>query len=153
MPSNEVTAEASVWIDAAVEAVWARVANIASLGRYSPETTRTEWLPGSTGHEVGARFRGYNANERHQWHTDCTIVGYVEPTEFAFGVAPDELGQFVTIWTYRLSPERGGTRLTESFESPILADRPAEMSPTRRQTLAEMLQQTLTAIRADIESS
>ena len=66
--------EASTWIGASPEAVWRSVANIESLGRYSPETSRTEWLPGSDRHDVGARFRGFNSNDRNEWHTDCAIT-------------------------------------------------------------------------------
>ena len=80
-------AEASTWIDASPEDVWRIVANIESLGRYSTETSRTEWLPGSKRHQVGARFRGHNSNDRHEWHTDCAITELTEPIAFAFDVA------------------------------------------------------------------
>lgn len=122
-------AEASTWIDASPEAVWRIVANIQNLGRYSPETLRTEWLPGSKRHEVGARFRGHNSNDRHEWHTDCAITEFTAPRAFAFDVAPDENGRFSTRWRYTLATEGRGTRLTESFQSPILDDKPAEMNP------------------------
>lgn len=146
------SAEASTWIDASPEAVWRSVANIDGLGRYSPETSRTEWLPGSERHEVGARFRGHNSNDRHEWHTDCAITELTEPKAFAFDVAPDEDGRFSTRWRYTLAPEGRGTRLTESFESPVLDDKPSEMNPDRRQVLVEMLNTTLERIKNDVEA-
>lgn len=147
------SAEASTWIDAPPEAVWHRVANIQSLGRHSPETFRTEWLPGSERHEVGARFRGHNSNDRHDWHTDCVISEFTDPKAFAFDVEPDEDGQFSTRWRYTLAAEGRGTRLTESFESPVLDDKPSEMDPGRRRVLIEMLNTTLDRIKDNVEAA
>ncbi len=147
------TAEASIWIDAPPETVWQRVAMIQHLGRHSPETFETEWLPGSDRHEVGARFRGHNSNGRHDWHTDCVISEYTEPTAFAFDVAPDDEGRFATRWRYSLAAEANGTRLTESFESPVLDDKPAEMNPDRHRVLVAMLDTTLERIKHELESA
>jgi hypothetical protein len=147
------SAEASIWIDASPEAVWQRVANIQSLGRHSPETFGTEWLPGSERHEVGARFRGHNSNGRHDWHTNCAISEFTEPQAFAFDVAPDEDGCFSTRWRYAFAAEGRGTRLTESFDSPVLDDKPSEMNPDRRRVLIKMLNTTLERIKDDVESA
>ena len=147
------SAEASIWIDASPRDVWQGVAIIQNLGRHSPETFRTEWLPGSERHEVGARFRGYNSNGRHDWHTDCVISEYTEPEAFAFDVAPDEDGRFSTRWRYTLTAEGRGTRLTESFESPVLDDKPSEMNPDRRRVLIEMLNTTLARVKHDLEAA
>lgn len=147
------SAEASTWIDASPEAVWRSVANIQGLRRYSPETSRTEWLPGSEGHKIGARFRGYNSNDRHEWHTDCLITEFTEPRAFAFDVVPDGDGGFSTRWRYTLSGEGRGTRLTESFDSPVLDDKPSEMNPDRRRVLIEMLNTTLERIKDDVETT
>ena len=145
------SAEASIWIDASPEVVWESVANIANLGRYSPETSRAEWLPGSVRHEVGARFRGHNDNGHHQWTTDCEISEFTAPASFGFDVSPEKDGGFATRWRYTMSPDGGGTRLTESFESPTLEAPPADMNPDRRSALVEMLNQTLARIKEDIE--
>lgn len=145
-------ARRSIWIDASPETVWEVVANVDNLGRYSPETNRTEWLDASRRHQVGARFRGHNSNDHHAWHTDCTITEFTEPSAFAFDVSPGPDGRFATRWRYTLAPDGTGTHLTESFDSPILEDRPAEMNPDRHQTLSAMLTATLHAIKEDIES-
>jgi hypothetical protein len=152
-PETDHSEVASIWIDAAPGDVWRRVANIANLGRYSPETTRTAWLPGSDRHEMGARFRGYNRNGRHQWHTDCVITEWTEFVAFAFDVAREADGRFATRWRYTLASENGGTRLTESFVSPIRDAAPAEMNPERHSLLVDMLDTTLACIKADIEAS
>jgi len=145
--------EASILIDASPADVWQSVANIANLGRYSPETHRVEWLPGSDSHEVGARFRGYNRNDRHEWHTDCEITEFTAPAAFAFDVAPDSQGGFATRWRYTLAADGPGTLLTESFESPILQASPAEMNPDRHRVLVDMLAMTLANIKAEVEST
>ncbi len=143
--------EASIWIDAAVEVVWDAVASIESLGRYSPETTGAEWLEPSSEHAVGARFRGHNDNGGHKWQTDCEITDYTPQVVFGFGVGPT--GEFRTIWRYRFAADRGGTRLTQSFESPLLANPPPDMNPERRQVMADMLAATLERIRDHLESA
>jgi len=142
--------QASTWIDAPPETVWEAVANIDHLGRFSPETTGAEWLPPSAAHVVGARFRGHNDNGTHTWHTDCEITDYTPHLVFGFGVGVG--GEFTTIWRYRFAAERGGTRLTQSFESPLLADPPPGMNPQRRQVMADMLAQTLDRIRIHLEA-
>lgn len=149
--SAEVTPyeEASIWIDAAVEVVWDAVAKIEFLGRYSPETTGAEWLEPSSAHAVGARFRGHNDNGSHTWHTDCEITDYTPRVVFGFGVGPT--AEFRTIWRYRFTEERGGTRLTQSFESPLLANPPPGMNPDRRRVMADMLTETLERIRDHLE--
>lgn len=150
---EEPSTEASTWIEASPEAVWRRVATIEALGRYSPETYRTEWLPGWQRHEVGARFRGHNSNDRHEWHTDCVISEFTEPEAFAFDVESTEEGDFSTRWRYTLAAEAGGTRLTESFVSPVLDGKPAEMNPRRHGVLVEMLNTTLERIKKDVEAT
>ena len=147
------SAEAATWIHATPKAVWRIVASIHNLGRYSPETFATEWLPGSNRHEVGARFRGHNRNDRHEWSTDCAISEFTKPWAFAFDVEPDDEGSFATRWRYTLAHEGGGTRLTESFQSPVLESSPAEMNPDRRRALIRMLSTTLEHIKNDIEAA
>lgn len=143
--------QATIWIDQPVEVVWNVVADIANLGRYSPETVRTEWLPGSEHHTVGARFRGFNTNGNAEWHTDCEITDYTPHELFGFGVRVHH-GQFATIWRYEFAAERDGTRLTESFESSLLATPPPGMNPRRRDVLTDMLETTLASIKADFDA-
>jgi len=141
--------EASIWIRVPISVAWDAVADIDRMGRYSPETTGAEWLPPSDGHAVGSRFRGHNDNGTHTWHTDCEITDYDPHVVFGFAVGLD--GNHRTIWRYRFAAERGGTRVTQSFASPILADPPPGMNPDRRQIMAAMLTETLTRIRTDLE--
>jgi Polyketide cyclase / dehydrase and lipid transport len=140
------SAEASVWIDATPEVVWRSMGNIESLSQHSPETIETEWLPGSNSHEVGAAFRGHNRNKRAEWNTDCVITHCTEAEQFGFGVSTDVEGTFSTSWLYTLTPEDGGTRVTESFESPYLLAASPEMSKVRPQMLEDMMAATLASI-------
>lgn len=147
------SAEASVWIDAEPAVVWLSVGNIEGLSTHSPETYKTEWLPGSDSHVVGASFRGHNRNKRAEWHADCVITHFVEASEFGFGVGRHDSGGFSTSWLYKLTPENGGTRLTESFESPYLLDASPRMSAVRPKMLEDMLVSTLESIKKSVESS
>lgn len=143
---------ASISIDAPPAEVWAAVATINALARYSPETTATEWLPGFTQPHVGARFRGDNRNGRAEWSTECTIIEYDELTAFAFDVAQSPDGSYATRWRYELQADQDGTLLTETFQSPFLDAPSAEMNPQRKAVLAQMLEATLRAIKTDIET-
>lgn len=112
--------------------MWAAVADIAELGRYSPETTHTEWLPGSDHHSVGAEFRGHNHNGTNGWHSDCVIVAYDEPTTFAFSVRSN--AGYATIWTYTPSTTSPAARASPNLHL-ATARRPAtghEPGPSRR---------------------
>lgn len=146
------SAAASIWIDAEPAVVWRSVGNIASLSQHSPETVRTEWLRGSDHHEVGAAFRGHNRNERAEWHTDCVITHFSESSQFGFGVATNVEGEFSTSWLYTLTPEDGGTRVSESFESPYLLAASPEMSRVRPQMLEDMMAATLASIKVKVEA-
>ena len=145
------SAHASIWIDEPTDVVWNVVADIANLGRFSPETVRTEWLPGSEPHTVGARFRGFNNNGSAEWHTDCEITDYTPFELFGFSVGAQD-NQYATLWRYGFAAERDGTRLTESYESPLLLTPPAGMNPVRHEVMADMLAATLAAIKADFHA-
>ena len=66
----------TVHVDAPPERVWRLVSDVTNTGRFSPETFEAEWIDGSTGPEVGARFRGHvkrNGRGPTYW-TKCTVV-------------------------------------------------------------------------------
>jgi uncharacterized protein YndB with AHSA1/START domain len=106
----------TVRIDAPPEQVWALVSDITNTGRFSPETFEAEWLDGSTGPEVGARFRGHvkrNGRGPTYW-TKCTVTASEPGREFTFVVGTPE--KHPMTWSYRFEPAgQGGTDVTESY--------------------------------------
>jgi hypothetical protein len=112
--------EASVRIEAPPEKVYEVVTDVTRMGEWSPETRSAEWTGGATGPEVGAKFKGRNANKLARWSTSPRVVAAEPGREFAF--VTTWLGKDATRWTYRLDPDGAGTKVTESFET--LADVP-----------------------------
>lgn len=152
-PSNTVpTATCSVVIDAGTKQVWAVVGDIASLGAFSPETTKTEWVGDSSKPAVGSVFRGYNHLGGYDWATDCTILQYDVDRVFSFGVSWDDHDDFSSVWTYTLESISGGTKLSESFESAYLADPNRQTRSDREQALINGMEATLQAIKGAAEA-
>lgn len=151
--SRSETASATITIGAPPNVVWKTIANIDNLAHHSPETFKIERSPDHGSDIVGARFIGHNRNDRHSWRTECVISAATEPTTFAFDVAPEPDGSYATRWTYRLAAAEMGTRLTETFSSPLLADKPSEMNPERYRVLIQMMEATLTSIKNSIENA
>jgi uncharacterized protein YndB with AHSA1/START domain len=107
--------EASVRIEAPPEKVYEAVTDVTRMGEWSPETRSAEWVGGATGPEVGARFKGRNANKLARWSTTPRVVTADPGREFAF--VTTWLGKDNTRWSYELEPDGSGTRVTESFET------------------------------------
>lgn len=104
---------AEITVDAPPQALWEMVSDVPSMGRWSPECHRCEWLGGATGPDVGARFKGWNEQKVGplpiRWATVSTVTESVPGDVFAF--TTKESG---ATWTYRFSPEDGRTRVVET---------------------------------------
>ena len=100
--------QASIDVSAPPEVVYDLIADIPNLGRWSPETYRTEWIDGATTAEVGAKFKGWNQDKLGpiplKWATVCTIKSADRGRELSFTVR--ESG---ATWSYRLEPSGAGT--------------------------------------------
>jgi hypothetical protein len=106
----------TVHVDAPSPRVWALVSDVTNTGRFSPETFEAEWLDGSTGPEVGARFRGHvkrNGRGPTYW-TKCTVTVSDPGREFTFVVGTPQ--QHPMTWGYRFEPAGEGTDVTEFFQ-------------------------------------
>jgi uncharacterized protein YndB with AHSA1/START domain len=144
----------TVHVDAPPEHVWRLVSDVTNTGRFSPETFEAEWLDGSTGSEVGARFRGHvkrNGKGPTYW-TKCTVTAAEPGREFTFVVGTPE--QHPMTWGYRFEAADGGTDVTEFYE---LADRwPLRvywkiMGKARGRTNRRNMQATLERLKAAAE--
>ncbi|MFP5219406.1 MAG: SRPBCC family protein [Actinomycetes bacterium] len=108
------TDSATTWIAAPPEAVYAVVSDVTRTPELSPEILSCEWLDGTTGPAVGARFRARNKAGRMTWHNKPVVVTAEPGRGFAFARTEPFAG--TVEWRYRLEPEDGGTRVTESYE-------------------------------------
>jgi hypothetical protein len=109
-----MSGNASVWVAAAPDDVYAAVTDLPRRGEWSPENRGGEWLDRPDDGLVGATFCGRNGIGDDEWEATVT-VSEAEPGRcFAFCVAtPGEDG---TMWRYTFEPVRDGTLVTESFE-------------------------------------
>lgn len=145
----------SLFMDAPPEVVWDVVSDVTRIGEFSPETFEAEWVDGSTGPEVGARFRGHvkrNGIGPVYWSA-CKVTSCEPGREFGFAVYGG--GKRLNSWRYVLEPEHGGTLVTESFELP--SSLPTRvywllLGWARGRTNEKGMQQTLERIRIVAEA-
>jgi len=108
-------ASVTVRMAAPADEIWRLVADVRNTGRFSPETFEAEWLDGTTGPALGARFRGHvKRNEIGPvYWTTCRVTACEPGREFGFEVLVGNTP--VNNWHYRFTPVDGGTDVTESF--------------------------------------
>ncbi|MCZ4499443.1 MAG: hypothetical protein JWQ74_1996 [Marmoricola sp.] len=112
MPLTDVAPiSASTTIAAPPAEVWALVADLRSMARWSPQTVRS--IPRG-GDGVGARFLNINRLGLKVWPTQSEVVRYTAEKEIAWRVREN-----FTVWSLRLEPTAdGGTLLTSTREAP-----------------------------------
>ena len=106
-PKNQrfwlTTDEVSTVIDAPAELLYDMVAELPRMGEWSRECSAVEWIEGSTGPAVGARFVGHNHTgpAGHQ----VVVAGHRARRRARSRVpfATEEGGVEGTTWRYRLS--------------------------------------------------
>jgi uncharacterized protein YndB with AHSA1/START domain len=112
MAETTVTVEQE--IAAPADEVWAMVSDVTRMGEWSPEAKGATWLGDASGPSVGARFRGRNQRGWRRWSTTGEVVEAEPGRAFAFDVHAGPLR--VARWAYRLEPNGGGCRVTETWE-------------------------------------
>ncbi len=119
LPWMSMGDEVSLHMDAPPEEVWALVSDVTRIGEFSPETFEARWRRGSTGPEVGARFKGHvkrNGVGPTYWSA-CRVTECVPNEVFEFVVEIDvPMDGPVNRWGYRLEPDGDGTLVTEYFK-------------------------------------
>jgi hypothetical protein len=107
--------EVSMLIHAPAEDVYALVADVTRTPEFSPAVVRCTWLDGATGPAVGARFEAVNTTAAGKtWKNRPVVTAAVPGREFAFSRTEPFAGTLV--WRYLFLPEKGGTRVIESYE-------------------------------------
>jgi uncharacterized protein YndB with AHSA1/START domain len=105
-------------IDAAPERVYELIADVTTTGERSVECRSCEWLPGAPPGTVGSRFRGRNRSGLARWSRVCEVVAAEPGRRFAFRTVPERFDPTradSTTWSYTLTPEGTGTRVTHSY--------------------------------------
>jgi uncharacterized protein YndB with AHSA1/START domain len=144
-------ASASIEIAATPEQVWGLVADITRMGSWSPECKRADWIDGSSAPAVGAHFEGHNKAGSFEWSVPCEITE-CEPGKvfsFAAGIGSPT----ATRWRFEFEAAGDGTRLTESFDAPMIN---IEGSPAnfegRYESLVGGIETTIANIKAAAEA-
>lgn len=105
-------AQASLDIAAPPEAVYDLVADVASMGQWSPEATGAAGAPQTLA--AGDHFWGLNKRGIVRWFTRCTVVEADRGRRFVFDV--DFPPMPVSRWTYEFEPTDAGCRVTETWD-------------------------------------
>lgn len=118
--------EASIAVDAPIDAVWALVSDVTRTGEWSVECRGAEWLDGASRPVKGARFRGRNRRNATRWSRVCEVLEVEPPQRLAWRTLPTRLLPDSTRWEFELAPDGAGTKLTERMrvlQVPALYDR------------------------------
>jgi uncharacterized protein YndB with AHSA1/START domain len=128
--------EATVDINAPVEAVWALLSDVTRTGEWSVECRGAEWLHGATTATAGAKFRGRNRRNATRWSRICEVLEVDAPHRLVWRTLPTRLLPDSTRWEFELASTGTGTKLTERMQIlkiPALYDRLfATMLPQHR---------------------
>ncbi|MGA5762383.1 SRPBCC family protein [Nonomuraea bangladeshensis] len=92
------------------------VSDITRTPEWSPETRRCTWAGNVRTARAGARFAGVNRFALLRWTRQCEVVVAEPGRELSFRTLPDAKVADSTVWTFRLEPAPGGTRVTHAYE-------------------------------------
>lgn len=145
----ETTGNASIDIEASPETVYAILTDLSRINELSPECYKSEWEGDATGPAVGAGFRGYNRMGDNEWDVGCIVVAADPGKEWAFEIPADDGRK--TTWRYLIEANGSGSRVTESFDSPIL-DGEFFQKVNRHDLLLKNIAQTLENLKKAAES-
>lgn len=105
--------EATIDVDAPIEAVWSLVSDVTRTGEWSVECCGAEWLDGAGEPVAGARFRGRNRRNATRWSRVCEVVEVDAPRRMVWRTVATRLLPDSTRWEFALAPSGSGTTLTE----------------------------------------
>jgi len=155
MPSNpQPILEESIEIAAAPETVWTLVSDVRRMAEWSPQVESTRLRGGAEQVADGVEFTNLNNNGTFQWKTHGTIIRLDNGREIAFRIKENW-----AIWSLRLEPTAGGTKLTQRRESPDgspdetvhVIDNYMGGQDVFTASMREAMRQTLQAIKAAAE--
>ncbi|MEU3454586.1 SRPBCC family protein [Micromonospora sp. NPDC006766] len=153
-PGPEIAEQ--ITVAASVATVYAAVADVRRIARWSPECVAI-WVTRRDGGQP-RRFVGWNRRGPYLWFTTCRVVTATPNREFAFDVTT--FGQPVARWGYRFTETDGGTQVTEYwqdrrnqvaralgriFTGRVAGDRPTVNRDGMRETLRSLKRELETA--------
>ncbi|MER6159614.1 SRPBCC family protein [Streptomyces sp. NPDC001868] len=109
---REWAVEERLVVNAPAERVYAAVAGVRRMGRWSPECRAV--LSRRAMPRTGDRFVGFNRRGGWVWFTTCRVVRAERGREFAFRVT--SFGLPIALWGYRVEPRTDGVELVEYWE-------------------------------------
>jgi hypothetical protein len=105
-------------VGAPISEVYAAVADLTQMGRWSPECRGGEWLDGADRAEPGARLRGHNRFRWMRWSRIVEVTVAQPPHTLEFRTLPGRILRDSCLWRYRFEPVTPTTTLvTESFQA------------------------------------
>lgn len=143
---------ATAVVPEAPQAVYARVTDVAGMGRWSPECVGADGV-GGAGLVLGDVFTGRNERGGNTWTTTCTVQAAVPGLAFRFAAGD---GEDATTWTYTFRDlGDGSTEVAESFDAPALRPGVPDGSEEAQQLAARtaQLQQDLLTTLAALGSA
>jgi hypothetical protein len=103
-------------VHATAKDLWRMVADVTRTREWSPDVLRSEWIPPSTGPEVGARFRSVNRLPlAMRWSSTSTVTEAVPGRRFAFVVGSDPRDPNTT-WIWDFESASDGARVRLSYQ-------------------------------------
>lgn len=146
--------EASIEIESSRQEVWAHLADLPRMARWSPQVMKLfVRTPGPVA--IGTRTLNVNRHRMLIWVTRAQVVELDPEVRLAFRIRDNR-----TVWVYELAEiDSRRTRLTHRRETPDgiheralrLEDRWMGGVPKFEQTLEAGMRQTLRRIKADVE--
>ncbi|HET9254024.1 MAG TPA: SRPBCC family protein [Pseudonocardiaceae bacterium] len=147
--------EERIVVAAPATEVFAAVANVRRMARWSPECFAVWIWRRQNG--MPARFIGWNKSGPFVWFSSCQVRVAEPGAEFAFDVTT--FGMPVARWGYRFLPTEGGTEVTEYWADKrnrgatvlgrIFTGKSATMRP---EVNREGMQVTLRRLKSELES-
>jgi uncharacterized protein YndB with AHSA1/START domain len=160
--ADNPTVEATTWINGDPERVWQVVADVQLMPSMSQELQSVEWCDGAAGPALGNAFLG---NSKHdalgEWQTKSFVIECDEPRVFAWAVQDTE--NPTSTWRFTLTPENGGTRLTQwmqmgpgrsglSFAIDRMPDKEQKIVFVRMREFENSMTATVAAIKDRVEA-
>ena len=104
-PLADMAVEVAVTVDAPIDDVWSLLSDVERMAGLGPEHVSARW--DTPGPAEGARFTGWNRNERMEWHVPCVVTACRPPEYFEWTVG-DAPGHSST-WSYALDARPDGS--------------------------------------------
>jgi hypothetical protein len=158
---DQPTIEVTQLVRCDVATAWLHVTDINLPARCSTELQAVEWLDGSDGVKVGARFRGRNKHEAFgDWQTECQVIEVEHEQRWVWNViGTDGIG---ATWGFELDPASKGVLIRQwgrmgpgpSGLTPAIVAQPHKEGRIVARRLSEWqqnMQANLDWIRAQVE--